>query len=272
MANPFAALAEEQPTTSPRKKARATKRRATSPPPSNKEPKAHTATECLYLARDIISTAIQAEKLALEESYIEDNDIQLLYNELQNILNKRPMIFRQQSSNIELDTQIAKISVKLDTLIKGTTSASAAQATSATQANISATQAQKPAMQTPIDATQPIGTTQPKEGIEAKKASNKPLSFAEVLKRPQTQQAAPKVITYRERRLILQGTAQKYPIVDSKGLRDQINKAFNEKCQIVTPVIGTVTKSLKGGDIILSTTEKFDAEFLKRMRLSRSPY
>jgi hypothetical protein len=224
MANPFAALAEEQPTTSPRKKARAIKRRATSLPPSNKEPKAHTATECLYLARDIISTAIQAEKLALEESYIEDNDIQLLYNELQNILNKRPMIFRQQSSNIELDTQIAKISVKLDTLIKGTTSASA------TQANISATQAQKPAMQAPIDATQPIGTTQPKEGIEAKKASNKPLSFAEVLKRPQTQQAAPKVITYRERRLILQGTAQKYPIVDSKGLRDQINKAFNEKC------------------------------------------
>ena len=32
----------------------------------------------------------------------------------------------------------------------------------------------------------------------------------------------------------------------------------------MTPVIGTVTKSLKGGDIVLSTTEKFDAEFLKK--------
>jgi len=90
------------------------------------------------------------------------------------------MIFRQQSSNIELDTQIAKISVKLDTLIKGTTSAAATQATSATatqastsaaEATTHATQAEKPAMQAPVDATRP------KEGIEAKKASNKPLSF-----------------------------------------------------------------------------------------------
>ena len=32
----------------------------------------------------------------------------------------------------------------------------------------------------------------------------------------------------------------------------------------MTPVIGIITKSLKGGDIILSTTEKFDAEFLKK--------
>ena len=47
------------------------------------------------------------------------------------------------------------------------------------------------------------------------------------------------------------------------GLRDQINKAFREKSQIVAPVIGIVTKSLKDSDIILSTTEKFDAKFLK---------
>jgi hypothetical protein len=122
-----------------------------------------------------------------------------------------------------------------------------------------ATEAARGATQAPIGATQAATSAkQPQE------ASKKPLSYAQALKRPQAQQAAPKVTTYRERRLILQGTAKEYPVVDSRGLRDQINKAFTEKCQIVTPVIGTVTKSLKGGDIVLSTTEKFDAEFLKK--------
>jgi hypothetical protein len=155
------------------------------------------------------------------------------------------MIFRQPSPNLELEIQFGKINSKLDRLEDSLTSAK----------------------QAPSHIQEPQATrdmTQPKEGIEAREASKKPLSFAEVLKRPQTQQATPKVTTYRERRLILQGTAKKYPIVDSKGLRDQINTAFKEKCQIVTPVIGTVTKSLRGGDIVLSTTEKFDAEFLKK--------
>jgi len=34
--------------------------------------------------------------------------------------------------------------------------------------------------------------------------------------------------------------------------------------QIMTPIIGTVMKSQKSGDIILSTTEKFDTEYLKK--------
>jgi hypothetical protein len=72
------------------------------------------------------------------------------------------------------------------------------------------------------------------------------------------------VTTYRERRLILQGTAEKSQKIDSMGLRDQINKAFREKAQILTPVVGTVTKSQKGEDIVLSTTEKFDADFLRK--------
>jgi hypothetical protein len=255
MANRFAPLAEEQPEPrpntptnqitatplpppSPRKKARA-KRRATSPPPKEEPKKAQaerSTTEYLYLARDALYAAIETEKQALTESYIADNDIQLLYNELQEIIDYRPMIFRQPSSNLELDIQFGKINAKLDSLTERVTK----------QSNERPKQA--PSL--------------PKEG-----ASKNPLSFAEVLKRPQTQQNAsipPKVTTYRERRLILQGSAKKYPKIDSKGLRDAINKAFKEKCQIVTPVIGTVTKSQKGGDIILSTTEKFDAEFLKK--------
>jgi hypothetical protein len=92
MANPFAILAEEQsierpntPTNSsttlqvslsPRKKARTSKRQAMSPPPKEGPEKAQkTATEYLYLAKEAISAAIEAEKLALEEKYIEDNNI-----------------------------------------------------------------------------------------------------------------------------------------------------------------------------------------------------
>ena len=47
-------------------------------------------------------------------------------------------------------------------------------------------------------------------------------------------------------------------------IRDQINKAFKEKAQILTPIVGTVTRSQKNGNIVLSITEKFDAEFLKK--------
>ena len=92
MTNPFAALAEEYPRPktptdkimelltpqSPRKKARA-KRRTMSPLPKEKlenEAKSQkSATECLFLAKEALYAAIEAEKLALGESYIVDNDI-----------------------------------------------------------------------------------------------------------------------------------------------------------------------------------------------------
>jgi hypothetical protein len=140
MANRFAPLAEEQPEPrpntptnqitatplpppSPRKKARA-KRRATSPPPKEEPKKAQaerSTTEYLYLARDALYAAIETEKQALTESYIADNDIQLLYNELQEIIDYRPMIFRQPSSNLELDIQFGKINAKLDSLTERVT-------------------------------------------------------------------------------------------------------------------------------------------------------
>ena len=47
-------------------------------------------------------------------------------------------------------------------------------------------------------------------------------------------------------------------------IRDSINKAFSQKAQILTPVVGTVAKSQIGTNIVLTTTEKFDAEFLKK--------
>jgi hypothetical protein len=73
-----------------------------------------------------------------------------------------------------------------------------------------------------------------------------------------------KVTTYRERRLILQGTAEQGKKIDSMKIRDQINEAFKEKAQILTPIVGTVTRSQKNGDIVLSIIEKFDTEFLKK--------
>jgi len=104
----------------------------------------------------------------------------------------------------------------------------------------------------------------------------KPKSFADALRtplyQPTTPQASPKVTTYRERRLILQGTAERSQNIDSMGLRDQINKAFREKAQILTPVVGTVIKSQKGEDIVLSTIEKFDADFLRQIKLSENPF
>ena len=233
---------------SPRKKA---KRKASTTYPPKEEPKKalaqKSAIEYLYLAKDALYMAIEAEKRALEESYVEDNDIKLLYNELNEVINLRPILFRNTSSDTELDIQLHKINFQLERLENG----------------LSTKQAPKQTIKLPQQAST--------KKTETKTVSTAPISFAEALKKPQPQQVVPKVNSYRDRRLILQGTAKRYLKIDSKGLRDTLNKAFKEKNQILSPVIGTVTKSQKNGDIILSTTEKFDADFLKKNEATWKP-
>jgi hypothetical protein len=48
-----------------------------------------TTTGYLNLARKALEAALEAEKRELGEDYIVDNDIQLMYNELETILEKR---------------------------------------------------------------------------------------------------------------------------------------------------------------------------------------
>src|SRR5271154_946801 len=89
---------------SPRKKA---KRKASTTYLPKEEPKKalaqKSATEYLFLAKDALYMAIEAEKKALEESYIEDNDIKLLYDEINEAINLRPIAFKKPSSDTELD-------------------------------------------------------------------------------------------------------------------------------------------------------------------------
>jgi hypothetical protein len=55
-------------------------------------------------------------------------------------------------------------------------------------------------------------------------------------------------------------------------LRNQINKAFQEKRNITTPVVATVLKSFAGTSIVLITIEYFSAEFLTQNKAIWEPY
>jgi hypothetical protein len=200
-----------------------------------------TATGFLHAARKALQAALEAEKKALGEEYIVDNGIQLVYNELETILENRPMEIEPTClGNLELQAQLDQMNAKIDII-----------AAEIKEKGYKASQPNLAAQRSPREEILPQG---------------KPKTFAEALKGPQAPTTAaqpPKITTFKDRRLILQGTARKGQKIDSLGLRNQINKAFKEKCQILTPVVGTVTISQKGGDIVLTTTEKFDAEFLK---------
>lgn len=66
---------------------------------------------------------------------------------------------------------------------------------------------------------------------------------------------------FRERRLILIQSI-KNPDIDSKTIRDNINKAFQQK-GFKTPVVTSATKSKQGGNIVLTTTEEYSGNFLR---------
>ena len=238
-----------------------------------------SATQYLYRARDAIQAAIEEEKKTLGEEYIEDNDIWLLNQEIESIILARPaeieidqdqdqvlqqpvFIDTKIPTRIELQSQIDNLDAKIDKILDSVSKSS----------NIEANRPIKRPIQELENA--PTQTQENRPILKPNPRLNRPKTFAEALQEPiplqqqqQQQKQGPtisKTATYRDRRLILQGTAQNYPKIDSKGLRDQLNKAFKEKCQIVTPVIDTVTKSQIGSDIVLSTTEKFNADFLKK--------
>ena len=158
-------------------------------------------------------------------------------------------------STIELQSQIDSLDAKIEKILDSVSK------TSDTESN----RPGKRSIQELDDTLAQNGPIKPNQKPRAAiiPKISKPKSFVEALKAP-TPKETPKTTTYRERRLILQDTAKLYPVVESRSLRDKINKAFEQKLQILTPVVGTVTKSLKGGDIVLSTTEKFDAEFLRK--------
>jgi hypothetical protein len=55
-------------------------------------------------------------------------------------------------------------------------------------------------------------------------------------------------------------------------LRNQINKAFQEKRNIIIPVVAIVLKSFAGTSIVLITIEYFSAEFLTQNKAIWEPY
>jgi hypothetical protein len=71
----------------------------------------------------------------------------------------------------------------------------------------------------------------------------------EISLKPVPQKTKP--TSYKDRRLILNRVTEKDKKIDSLKLRNQINKAFQEKEKIATPVIAMVTKSFLEKNIIL---------------------
>jgi hypothetical protein len=102
--------------------------------------------------------------------------------------------------------------------------------------------------------------------------STKPISFADIVKKGSTATGGilphtktpqkPSSLSYKDRRLILNEATEIEEKIDPLKLRNQINKAFQEKKNIAIPIIATVSKSIAGTSIVLTTTEQFSAEFL----------
>ena len=245
-----------------------------SPPKLNQvEGKRRSATSYLHLAKKALGAAIVAERRESGEQYIIDNDVQLIYNDLERVLSLRPMDINLGGlEDLDLQSQLDKVQKKLDIIIsstkgaKGTVPSVPAPTSVYAPTPVSApTSVPAP---TPAPTSVPAPTPVPTPGAAPAPAPAQ--SYSQALK--EQKQASPqrpeknKPTSYKDRRLILQGAAGNRNTIDSKGLRDQINKAFQEKAQILTPVVGTVTKSYLGENVILTTTEKFDAEFLRQKK------
>jgi len=65
----------------------------------------------------------------------------------------------------------------------------------------------------------------------------------------------------QERRLVLV-TDQKDQPLDIFSIRNQVNQLFASKLQIKKPVIATIARTREKQNILLTTTEEYDAEFL----------
>jgi hypothetical protein len=82
----------------------------------------------------------------------------------------------------------------------------------------------------------------------------------------------PNPFSYKDRRLILNEVTGIEEKIDPLKLRNQINKAFQEKRNITTPVVAIVLKSFAGTSIVLIIIEYFSAEFLTQNKAIWEPY
>jgi hypothetical protein len=72
----------------------------------------------------------------------------------------------------------------------------------------------------------------------------------------------PNPSNYKDRRLILNETTGIEEKINPLKLRNQINKIFQEKRNIITPIVVIISKSFAGTSIVLITIEYFSTEFL----------
>src|SRR5450432_1586861 len=246
----------------PRKKAKY-KRKATSPPSkeqSKEQPENKSTTYFLYVAKNAIDSALKAEKESQKEEYITDNEIQLLKESLEEILEHRDLeIFPENLENLETQRKFDYMQKKFECIGEKIDQIS--------------TQIQKIAGNTPT-STPTTSTPIP--------TSTKPLSYADIIKKGSTTTGnippytkipqKPSQLSYKDRRLILNEATETEEKIDSWKLRNQINKAFQEKKNITIPVVATVSKSFAGTSIVLTTTKQFSAEFLTQNKAIWEPY
>src|SRR5271154_5989384 len=198
-----------------------------------------SATQHLYRARDAIQAAIEEEKKALEEEYIEDNDIYLLKQEIEAIILARPVEIEAETdqtlqqpvfidtkipTRVELQSQIDNLDAKIDKILDSVSKSS----------NIEANRPIKRPIQELENAL--TQTQENRPILKPNPRLNSPKTFAEALQEPkkqqQQQQQNPKTTSLRDRRLILQGTAAETANIEPMKIRDSINKAFSQKAQI----------------------------------------
>src|SRR5450432_3322417 len=246
-----------------RKKAKY-KRKATSPPSKEqpqKQPENKRTTYFLYLAKNAIDSALKAEKESQKEEYITDNEIQLLKESLEEILEHRDLeIFPENLENLETQRKFDYVQKKFECIGEKIDQIS--------------TQIQKIARNASIPTPASTSTPIP--------IPTKPLSFIDIIKKGSTATGGitpytkisqkPSPLSYKDRRLILNEATEIEEKIDPLKLRNQVNKAFQEKKNITTPVVATVSKSFAGTSIVLTTTEQFSAEFLTQNKAIWEPY
>jgi hypothetical protein len=264
---------------SPRKKLKV-KRKATSPPPKDPPPleKKVKAITLLLQAQKAILAALRAERAEKEEKgevYIEDNSIQILANDLEEILEGREIVVEPISEPADIQVKLDKLDQKIDLI-----------ASKLQEQGLKQSYTQEESREKVVEPSTPTPTGQnkvvePSTPTPASRAQAKPISFADIVraaKEPSQPTRAFKPLekqvptSYKDRRLILQEAIKETDQIDSKGLRDQINEAFKKQGKTSFPVIATVTKAQSGRSIVLTSTEQFNAEFLKQNRAIWQPF
>ena len=190
-------------------------------------------------AKEILSGPKQAQVAELANKLQQILDNQLPFQSHTTLLERLVLQVQEQGEAIAQLSKPATTSVQQKSMGKPKSYAQAAQADHSSPGTISVT------------APTPFTT------VASKKES--------------TKQSQKKDLQKRQLVLITRDE-DKNQALDSLAMRNQINKKFSDLLKVEKPVLSSITKSHAKQNVILTTTQHFDAEFLAQHKELWSPF